>query len=673
MKYTVEQILNAMVAGKDISINDNPAVKKNYVNPTAATLMLMAGANEITKYGMPISKAIGDFTGANAYLQDLVTYNRNDLITGAKAKETLDLIFDKSEFLKRVTTKTGDELTYPIDMEAATEENLISTLRAGAQPTTVTKKFGIIGKECFARHCEFQIDLSMTEIRNNLYNPSFESNLEAKIGTEISNDMLRLATNGVADDYSGVAAGEMGIGSYMYALGIGWEYLLQTLNGSWTNSNQQSIVIGKFGNKVTPNKVEIAATGATSIFSRAFATALEGFVAGNANSTVSVDATSMKVLAGAGATGSWAEHPAIECTPNVTAVLTYTITISGGTQVAYIEILDQANNVIACTPVTSATVTASTLSFNTGNNKWLKMRCQQDTASVYVHFDNLDITETRTTYDGNDIIDLMDKLIDVTPDQYRIPGKAQFAMSLTDIVKYSRAKGSPVQIVDGLAVGVNTEAREAWRVKGSIPAHEGYEVVYNPMKFDIGTSKSLGDIGGTPVSLYGSIIFGNLKELWLYGQNKIEKYREYKPRLSGGGSGFEIGQHFWIDPQVGNAEALSVAFYGATVETPVLMQTNAIKSTECVSATTTAAAGFAAYCDTKDARIFATLTANVADIATLELAVAGVTAGDVFEVTPGVMEGSATGQSFLTAAAWSFRAFKDGYLAMSALKACTFA
>jgi len=672
MKYSIEQILTAMATGKEISINENPAVQKNYINPTAATLMLMAGANEVTKYGVPISKAVGDFTGANAYLQDLVTYNRNDLLTGARAKETLDLIFDKSDFLKRVTVKTGDELTYPIDMEVATEENLISSLRAGAQPTTVTKKFGIIGKECFAQHCEFQINLSMTEIRNNLYNPNFESNLEAKIGTEIANDMLRLATNGVADDYSSVGAAGQGTPVNMYSLGIGWEYLLQTLNGSWTNSNQQAVVIGKFGNKVTPNKVAITATGSVSVWSATFTASLDSFVDGGLDETVTNDGTTvLKVAIGTASTGGFAENPAIEVTPNVTATLTYTIDVEDGTAVAYIQILDQANNVIAQTPATSADVTGSTFNFNTGNNKWLKIRCWQDTNSKYANFDNLDITETRSSHDGNDIIDIMDKLIDVTPDQYRIPGKAQFAMSLSDIVKYSRAKGSPVQIVDGLAVGVNTEAREAWRVKGAIPSHEGYEVVYNPMKFDIGTAKTLGY--SSAVTMYGSIIFGNLKELWLYGQNKVEKYREYKPRLSGGGSGFEIGQHFWIDPQVGNAEAMSVAFYGAVCETPVLMQNGNIKSTACVSATTTAANGFVAYCDTKDARIFATLTANVADLATIELAIAGVTAGDVFEVTPGVAEGSATGQSFLTAAAWSFAAFKDGYLGRSAVAACTFA
>jgi len=672
MKYSIEQILTAMAEGKDISINSTPALQKNYVNPTAATLMLMAGANDMTKYGIPISKAIGDFTGANAYLADLTNYNRNDLITGAKAKETLDLIFDKSAFLKRVTTKTGDELTYPIDMEVATEENLISTVRAGAQPTTVTKKFGIIGKECFAQHCEFQVDLSMTEIRNNLYNPNFESNLEAKIGVEIGNDMLRLATNGVSDDYSSVGAGGQGTPVNMYSLGIGWVYLLQTLNGSWTNSNQQAVVIGKFGNKVTPNKVDIAATGSVSVWSATFTSSLDGFVDGGLDETITNDSnTTLKVAIGSAGTGGFAENPAIEVTPNTTATLEYDIDVEDGTAVAYIQILDQANNVIAQTPATSADITDTTMNFNTGNNKWLKMRCWQDTDSKYAKFDNLDITETRSAHDGNDIIDIMDKLIDVTPEQYRMPGKAVFIMSLADAVKYSRAKGSPIQIVDGLAVGVNTEAREDWRVRGAIPSHEGYEVIVNPMQFDIGTSKVLGY--SSAVTLYGSIIFGNPKELWLYGQNKIEKYREYKPRLSGGGSGFEIGQHFWIDPQVGNAESMSVAFYGATVETPVLMQDNKIKSTACVSGTTTAAAGFCAYCDTKDARIFATLTSNVADIATLELAEAGVTAGDVWEVTPGVQEGAALGQSFLTAAAWSFRAFKDGYLTKSAVKACTFA
>ena len=666
---TIQELLLALAAGDNVEIKKHIEKTNNYINPSAATLMLMAGFDEVTKYGTKISKAIGDYSGATEYLASLTTFNRNDFITGQKAKKIIDLIFDNTAFYQGCTTVTGDELTYPVDINAVTKENLISTLRAGTQPTTVTGKYGTIGKELFAQHSEYQINIKMMEIRNHLYDPQWDSKIEKRISIEIGNDMLRLQTNGVSDDYSSAAAGTM-IGVNMYSLGIGFIYLLQTLNGSWTNSNVQSMVIGKFGNRVTPNKVEVAATGDTTTFNKTFATTLEGFVDGGMDETVSVDATSMKLLIGSAGTGGFAEHPAIESNPNTTAKLTYTITISGGTQVAYIQILNQANTVIAQTPATSATVTASTLSFNTGNNKWLKMRCWNDTDSTYVHFDNLKIVETRASFDGNDLIDYMDKLIDVCPAEYRQPGTQKFIMSIGDAVKYSRAKGSPVQIIEGVGVGVNSNAREGYRVKGIIPAHEGYEVTTNPYMSGLGESRVLG-IGST--TLYGSIVFGNKKELWCYAQNKIEKYREYKSRLSAGGSGFEIGEHFWTDIQIGNSEEMCIAFYGATVETPVLMQDTKIKSTQCVSGTTTSASGFAPYCDTKDARIFMTLTSNVADIATFALAIAGVAAGDVWEVPAGTQEGTALGQSKLTAAAHSFRAFKDGYLAKSALKACTFA
>lgn len=668
MKYSIEEILTAMAAGKDISIKEHIEKTENYINPTAATLMLMAGFDEVTKYGTKISKAIGDYSGANDYLASLTTYNRNDFITGEPAKEVLNLIASKSEFMNRITWKTGDKLTYPVDIKVATEENLTSSLRAGAQPTTVSDKFGIVGKELFAQHCEFQINIKMLAIRNNLYNPNWEAELEDGIGTEISNDFLRLFTNGVEDDYSSVGAAGQGIPKNMYSLGIGWVYLLQTLYGNWTNSNVQSMVLGKFGDKVTPNKVEIVSPGTVTKANWTFASAEEGYTVDvGSSSTVSGAylVTTLSADNGYVTNTGW-----VDFGKHAKGTLAFTYKISSG-DVGTVKIVDAAGNTLVdCGALVETSDAEVSIDFVTRDSQYINVRIGAAANTDVMSTKLMTITKNITSYDGDDIIDIMDKLINVTPDQYRKPGTNVFVMSMTDAVKYSRAKGSPVQIIEGTAVGVNTEAREAWRIKGAIPPHEGYEVITNPMMFDINTSKVL---GYNSITLHGSIIFGDPKELWAYGVGDIEKYREYKPRLSAGGSGYEIGEHFYIDAQIGNAESMAIAFYGAKCETPILMQTGAIKSTECVSSTTTAAAGFWAYCDTKDTRIFATLTSNVADIATLELAVAGVAAGDVFEVTPGVHEAAAVGQSFLTAAAWSFAAFKDGYLARSSVKACTFA
>ena len=137
-------------------------VKKNYINRTAAEYAFAMNMNPETEYGDNLSeaymkyyhpekleKAIGDFTGADAYLANLTTWNRNDLLTGARAKEFWDLIFDySSDFVKKITFKVGDELTYPLDIWASIEENLISSLRAGEQPTAAELKdqVGKIGK-----------------------------------------------------------------------------------------------------------------------------------------------------------------------------------------------------------------------------------------------------------------------------------------------------------------------------------------------------------------------------------------------------------------------------------------------------------------------------------------------------------------------------------------------
>jgi len=72
-----------------------------------------------------------------------------------------------------------------------------------------------------------------------------------------------------------------------------------------------------------------------------------------------------------------------------------------------------------------------------------------------------------------------------------------------------------------------------------------------------------------------------------------------------------------------------------------------------------------------------TLTSNVADLATLALAKAGVTAGDVWLCPRGVRESTSTGNSGVSAAAHSFAAFKETngveVLDRSDVVACTFA
>ena len=192
-------------------------IRKNYVNEFAAGALKFIGLDPMTSYGVklskayvdyyhkPIEKAVGDF---DAYYQHLTNWDRNDLITGARAKEYWNLIFDySSEFMKRITIKNGDQLTYPLDIWASVEENFIDTLAVGSQPTGAQLKdqLGVIGKELFAMRMENQFNLPELDIMNNLYNPNFEAEITARRMIGFNNDLLKIWTKGTSDDYSGVA------------------------------------------------------------------------------------------------------------------------------------------------------------------------------------------------------------------------------------------------------------------------------------------------------------------------------------------------------------------------------------------------------------------------------------------------------------------------------------
>lgn len=652
------------------------AVKKRYVNKLASEALSFLGYDPMTSYGVPVSKAYEDYYGVTvekaigSYYTGLTTWNRNDLITGARAKEYWDLVFDySSEFMKRITIKSGDELTYPLDIWASIEENFIDTLAVGSQPTGAQLKdqLGVIGKELFARRMENQFNLPELDIMNNLYNPNFENEITARRMIGFNNDLLRIWTNGTSDDYSSVAWATY-THTDMYRLGIGWLKNLQSGNGSWTNSNTNAIVIGALGDKVTANKIKIEGIGWINKYTGAFAT-VDGWL--GVTSTVTAEAGPVLKILNAG----YARKIGIEVVPNSKCNFTFIETANHNDSSIYGAVYaSDGTTILGSSTIHTGDQVATThsIDFFSGNNTFVQLRIVQG-AAQYADITNAPtVTCYKATRTGDDIIDIMDTMISNQPEKYKDPTRTTFIMSLSDVEKYADAKGEPVKIVGGVAVGVNTTVKDQWRVDGAIPRHKGYEVIYNPMMDSV--SKSV-TYGGS--ALYGSILFCDPKDLWAYVLDKIKKHREEKARATGGGSGIEFTDVIFSDAQTAPNERLGIAYYGAKVETMVLMDDIKLKSSVVVSATTTAADGCVPYCDTKDARMFATLTSNVADIATLTLALAGVTAGDVWEVKSGVLEAAALGQSFLTAAAWSFRAFKtiDGVevLDMSTIKASTFA
>ena len=651
------------------------AVKENYINKTAAEALLFLGLDPMTSYGKPVSKvyqeyynvekAVGDFS---SYYQHLTNWNRNDLITGSRAKEYWDLVFDySSEFMKRITIKSGDELTYPLDIYASIEENFIDSLAVGSQPTGAQLKDqgGVIGKELFARRMENQFNLPELDIINNLYNTKFEDEITARRLIGINNDLLRVWTNGTSDDYTSVTWATF-THNDMYRLGIGWLKNLQDGNGSWTNSNANAIVIGALGDRVTANKIEITGIGWITDYTSDWSSVVDGWL--GVTSTLSI-ASGLKI-----ANAGYARKDGIAVTPNSKCKFVFTEIGEDGSSSVYGAVLGaDGTTVLGSSTAITGTGTSHTVEFFSGNNNFVQLRIYQAAAKyTTVTTATAIVTEYKVTRTGDDIIDYMDTMIKNQPSKYKDPSKTVFIMGLTDVESYADAKGEAVKVVGGMAIGVNTTVKDQWRVNGDIPRHKGYEVIYNPMMDSISEYKTY---GGS--ALAGSILFCDPKDLWAYVLDKIRKHREEKARATTGGSGIEFTDVIFSDAQTAPNERIGIAYYGAVVESIILMQTVALKSTVCVSTTTTSAAGLVPYCDTKGARMFMTLTSNVADLGTLALALAGVTAGDVWEIKTGVLEGTALGQSVLTAAAHSFRAFKtiDGVevLGKSAVTACTFA
>ena len=527
-KVTPEKIL--AILAKALNEDSNPVVlTKDYVNPTAVALLV--GSNyevkkqDGTPYHLtPIQK-----------MDIMQEFNRNDQFTGQTAKERLALVFDNSAFMSRYHVCYGDQLTIPIDMRASLPEQLISTIRAGTQVGINRRELGaVFGMELYLLHVELQKDIPIQLIRNNLYNPNFEAEIDAMLNTELSNDFLRLATNGYADSYSS-------IGGDFYALATGHEKILQSANGSWTNSNGSTLVLGRWGNRVTPNKVNIGSvTGISSL------------------------------------------------------------------------------------------------------------------------------TETPT---GDEILAIFDGLIDNHPHDYKSRNNV-FIVSPEDFDIYVKSRANPVLVKDAGAgnatsdVGVNNTYREQIRNSWVAPPYRGKSIIQNPYKRYIGQV-----VTGTNAK--PNIIFAPLEEFYVGAQNRIDQDRRYEPRSADGGPAIEVTKHFWIDFQIRNREACSIAFYGATCETMILSDSDDIKAGAVISGDLVAVDTVYPYCDTKGVRQFVAVSGTKNTATTL--------LGDIVTCVNALGTGEAStaeleqGEAYVLAEIgeaktyFEFAAFKDGILLVSTI------
>ena len=694
IKLTPEQIGAVVKTAIESLQQRGTPIKSNipFVNRTAARILFEVGKADTIQmapgislekayndyYGISLAKAASDYTGANAEFSGTTDWRRTGFLDESQAKIFWDFVRNESDpFMKRITILQGTKQPMPIDMWGIIPENLISSTRSGSQPGTHLKKqLAKFGKELLARHFEMQFDLKFEEIVNALGDPGFEARVFGSIMVSYGNDILRLWTNGTSYAYNGVTLSSGYTHSNMYLLAKGWLYKLQNSCGTFTNTNQNSMVLGVFGKEITANKYAISAISSTvSKWAPTHADTSEYIVPTDSDATLSIVATAqLKVLKGTTGTVCYARKSNIEVVPNKNCTLTYS-TINEATASSYVEVFDNEGNLLgASAPNTTEAITVHTLNFFTRNTNFIYIKLHSVTNSKYTYFSVITLTQNIGTHTGADIIDIMNELYTLRRIENRSDKGYCFIMGYDDLDKYATEKLSPIKLVStGAYVGVNNTMRETWTVEGNIPMHKGHEVLPNPYMHSISDAVSY---GGT--SVYGSIVFGNPKDLFGYGlvgnfPTSPLQTKEFKARHSGGGAMIEFTNHAWTDAELAPDGKFSIAFQGAKCETPVLKTTDAPKSADCVSATTTAVDGCVPYCDTPGARIFMTLTANVADIATIDLAVAGVTAGDVFELTEGAYESTSEGNSALTAAAWSFAAFKDGIVLRSSVTACTFA
>ena len=219
------------------------------INPTAAMLLIKADRRDWIKNedGTPVHPEIMK-TIDTAFSQ----FNRNRQLTGQRAKESMSTVLEKVPLFNYVTVVFGDERTIPMDIYTGLSNTLESTERLGRQLAAGEKNPmpTILGKELYCRHMEQQYDLSDKWLVNHLYDPNFENRIHDTFDKAWANDLGKIAFQGTTDTV---------VVNSMLTLGIGFETILATANGSWTNSNETSIVYGKFGNLVTPNKVDTEA------------------------------------------------------------------------------------------------------------------------------------------------------------------------------------------------------------------------------------------------------------------------------------------------------------------------------------------------------------------------------------------------------------------------------
>lgn len=226
------------------SANEGNAPK---FSPLAAYLLSKhAGYEIVDSDGVPVEKSEVDET--------TLDFTRGRSLSEKDAEIAIRYIYDKSPYLKLFNTRIVKSLVTDVKGTAITSKNLISNEQKGGAVTTINRRivhnFGI---NMWIKNAQLQKDIPLQTVIDNLHNPNFENEVLNDVAIALGNDILNLAINGLGGNYASTED--------FYDLNLGFNKMLQTADGSNTNTYGTIKVHGFLGRYLTPHKVD--ATSAT--------------------------------------------------------------------------------------------------------------------------------------------------------------------------------------------------------------------------------------------------------------------------------------------------------------------------------------------------------------------------------------------------------------------------
>lgn len=176
-------------------------------------------------------------------------FTRGRTLSEEKATDAINYIFDRSGYLRLFNSRIVDKLVTPIDSSAITQKNLVSNEQAGFNVINDKRIVHNFGINLYLKHVQLPTSIPLQTVVNNLHNPNWTQEQVDKFAVALGNDILNLAINGLeSQSYTGD----------FYDLNLGWNKMLQNMDGVNTNTQGNVKVGGFLGTYLTPNKVNVS-------------------------------------------------------------------------------------------------------------------------------------------------------------------------------------------------------------------------------------------------------------------------------------------------------------------------------------------------------------------------------------------------------------------------------